>query len=105
MSASPRRFARWRRVRLSVRKAKPSASSTSGRGVDRLMTAVEDGFPADGFGRAGLPRETVAAWLASGGAVHGDYRRDSDNFSRQWRIGAELLAKLPRKPQRSEAEA
>jgi thioesterase DpgC len=69
------------------------------------MTAVEDGFPADGSGRAGLPSETVAAWLASGGALHGDYRRDSENFSRQWRIGAELLAKLPRKPQRSEAEA
>src|ERR1700689_3925554 len=103
MSASPLRFARWRRVRSSVRKAKPSALSTSGRGVDRSMTVVEDAPPADTFSRAGLPRETVAAWLASGGALAGDYRRDSENVSRQWRIGAELLAKLPPKPKRSQA--
>jgi len=60
---------------------------------------------ADTFNRAGLPRDTVAAWLGSGGALHGDYGRDSENFSRQWRIGAELIARLPRKPDRSEAEA
>ena len=46
---------------------------------------------------------TVAAWLASDDAVTGDYRRDAENFSRQWRIGAELLAKLPPKPARSQA--
>ena len=28
-------------------------------------------------------------------AVTGDYRRDAENFSRQWRIGAELIAHLP----------
>jgi (3,5-dihydroxyphenyl)acetyl-CoA 1,2-dioxygenase len=69
------------------------------------MPVFEDAFAGDVFGRAGLPRETVAAWLASGGALHGDYAGDSDNFSRQWRLGAELVAKLPRKPERSEAEA
>ena len=69
------------------------------------MTIVEDAAPADTFSRAGLPRDTVAAWLGSGGALHGDYGRDSENFSRQWRIGAELIARLPRKPDRSEAEA
>jgi thioesterase DpgC len=69
------------------------------------MTVVEDAFPTDGFGRVGLPRETVASWLASGSALHGDYGRDAESFSRQWCIGAELVAKLPRKPARSEAQA
>jgi thioesterase DpgC len=68
------------------------------------MTIEDDALPPDALHRAGLPRETVAAWLASGDALHGDYGRDSGNFSRQWRIGAELLAGLPRKPNRSEAE-
>ena len=60
---------------------------------------------ADTFNRAGLPRDTVAAWLGSGGALHGDYGRDSENFSRQWRIGAELIAKLPRNWEQMNMEA
>ena len=45
------------------------------------------------FDRAGLPRDghRGMAWLAMV-PVTGDYRRDAENFSRQWRIGAELLA-------------
>ena len=69
------------------------------------MTVVEDAVPGAAFSRAGLPRGTVAAWLESSGVLNGDYGRDSENFSRQWRIGAELIAKLPRKPDRSEAQA
>ena len=56
------------------------------------MTVVEDAFPTDGFGRVGLPRETVASWLASGSALHGDYGRDAESFSRQWCIGAEPVS-------------
>ncbi len=59
---------------------------------------------ADALAKAGLPREAVTAWLASGGDVAGDFRCDAENFSRQWRIGAELLARLPAKPARSAAE-
>jgi (3,5-dihydroxyphenyl)acetyl-CoA 1,2-dioxygenase len=59
----------------------------------------------DVFGRAGLPRDTVTAWLACDGVVAGDYRGDAESFSQQWRIGAELLACLPVKPARSDAEA
>ena len=57
------------------------------------------------FDRAGLPRDGIAAWHANDDAVTGDYRRDAENFSRQWRIGAELFAKLPAKPARSAAQA
>jgi thioesterase DpgC len=57
------------------------------------------------FSRANLPDEAVSTWLASGGIVTGDYRRDAESFSRQWHVGAELLARLPSKPNRSDAEA
>jgi (3,5-dihydroxyphenyl)acetyl-CoA 1,2-dioxygenase len=69
------------------------------------MAIAEDTSRTDTFDRAGLPREGIAAWLGLDDAVTGDYRRDADNFWRQWRIGAELLAHLPPKPARSEAEA
>jgi len=68
------------------------------------MAVVEDTSGVDVLGRAGLPREDVAAWLNSDDAVTGDFRRDVENLSRRWRIGAELLVRLPRKPARSQAE-
>jgi thioesterase DpgC len=67
------------------------------------MSAVEE--RSDIFDRAGLPRDGIAAWRANDDAVSGDYLRDVEDFSRQWRIGAELLAKLPDKPARSAAQA
>jgi thioesterase DpgC len=69
------------------------------------MAVMEDTSRTDVFDRAGLPHEGTAAWLGTDDAVTGDYRRDADNFWRQWRIGAELLAHLPEKPKRSETEA
>jgi len=60
---------------------------------------------SDVFDRAGLPRDGIAAWHANDHAVTGDFRRDVEDFSRQWRIGAELLAKFPPKPARSTAQA
>jgi len=69
------------------------------------MTLTEEPSRADVLSQAGLPRDVVTAWRASGGAVDGDYARDGEKFSRQWRLGAELLAKLPRKPARSQAQA
>jgi (3,5-dihydroxyphenyl)acetyl-CoA 1,2-dioxygenase len=67
------------------------------------MSVVDD--RPDVFDRAGLPRDGIAAWRAGDEVVSGDYRRDAENFSRQWLIGAELLAKLPGKPARSAAQA
>ena len=69
------------------------------------MTIAEDGSRTDVLDRAGLPRDALAAWLDCDGAVCGDYRRDAESFSRQWRSGAELIAALPAKPSRSHAQA
>jgi enoyl-CoA hydratase/carnithine racemase len=69
------------------------------------MTVVEETSHPDALERAGLPREGVAAWRDGDDAITQDFRRDAENLSRQWRIGAEMLAYLPRKPERSQAQA
>jgi (3,5-dihydroxyphenyl)acetyl-CoA 1,2-dioxygenase len=69
------------------------------------MAVVDDPSRADAFERAGLPREAVAAWLDRDDAISGDFQRDAENLAARWRVGAELLARLPQKPARSEAEA
>jgi (3,5-dihydroxyphenyl)acetyl-CoA 1,2-dioxygenase len=56
------------------------------------------------FERAGLPREAVTAWLDCDDALPSDYRQAVEKCSRRWRIGAELLASLARKPARSDAQ-
>jgi (3,5-dihydroxyphenyl)acetyl-CoA 1,2-dioxygenase len=66
------------------------------------MSAVDE--RSDIFDRAGLPRDGIAAWQINDNAVSGDYLRDAEDCSRQWRIGAELLAKLPAKPARAAAQ-
>jgi len=58
-----------------------------------------------GFDRAGLPHERVAAWLDSDDRLTGDFRRDCETFSRRWALGADLLAQLPARPARSDAQA
>jgi (3,5-dihydroxyphenyl)acetyl-CoA 1,2-dioxygenase len=55
--------------------------------------------------RAGLPRDGVAAWLEIEQPHAGDYRRDGEQASRRWRIGADLLALLPPKQVRSSEQA
>ena len=55
--------------------------------------------------RAGLPGDAVAAWFDCDDALTADYRRDTDKFSRRWRFGAELLARLAPKPTRADAQA
>src|SRR5271156_6362223 len=69
------------------------------------MTAAADMVSIDFLKRAGLPHDVVAAWLASGGAVTGDYPRDGEDFSGQGRLGAELIARLPPKASRSDVQA
>jgi (3,5-dihydroxyphenyl)acetyl-CoA 1,2-dioxygenase len=72
------------------------------------MTLADRHSPGEAFSlfdRAGLSRETVKAWLGSDDAVPSDYRQAAEKFSRRWRIGADLLGSLPRKPARSEAES
>ncbi len=69
------------------------------------MVVVEDISRTNALERAGLPREAVAAWRDGDDVITGDFRRDAENLSRQWRTGADLLVRLPQKPARSEAEA
>jgi enoyl-CoA hydratase/carnithine racemase len=69
------------------------------------MTVVDDISRADIFERAGLPRAAVTDWGDRDVVVTGDYRRDAEDFSRQWRIGTEMLLHLPPKSARSEAQA
>jgi thioesterase DpgC len=64
------------------------------------MALAEKNSPMD-LQDAGLPREDVAAWLASDGALDGDHRRAAETFSRQWQLGGALLDRLPAKPMRS----
>jgi enoyl-CoA hydratase/carnithine racemase len=68
------------------------------------MEAAAQGSSTDVLSHAGLPCDPVAAWRSCDGAITGDYRRDAENFSRQWRLGAELLTRLPPKPSRSQAQ-
>ena len=69
------------------------------------MTMVDDSDKADVLGRAGLPGNAIAAWRTNDDALTGDYRRDAEDFSRQWRIGAEMLAFLPANRGGPKAEA
>jgi thioesterase DpgC len=72
------------------------------------MTLADRHSPGEAsalFERAGLSHEAVKAWLGSDDVLSTDYRQAADKFSRRWKIGAELLASLPRKPARSEAQS
>jgi thioesterase DpgC len=57
------------------------------------------------FDRGGLPRELVAQWLDCDDTLTRDFRADADKFSQRWKVGDELLARLPGKPKRSQAQA
>jgi enoyl-CoA hydratase/carnithine racemase len=62
----------------------------------------------DGCGllvRAGLPVELAAAFLDSSPRPQGDFQQDVAGFSKYWRTGTELRAKLPAKSARNADEA
>jgi (3,5-dihydroxyphenyl)acetyl-CoA 1,2-dioxygenase len=54
---------------------------------------------------AGLDQKAVAAWLAATPRDTTDLANDRNRFTQFWQQGAALIARLPRKPQRSRAEA
>jgi enoyl-CoA hydratase/carnithine racemase len=68
--------------------------SGSGRPVDRAD-------PGDNFERAGLPAKAAAGWRKAQLKVTGNYKRDAAAGTKFWRAGADLLAKLPKKLQRT----
>src|SRR5215467_16270887 len=53
------------------------------------------------FERAGLPVKPAVAWHKAGLRVTGNFKRDIAAGSRYWRVGADLISKLPGKPKRS----
>lgn len=55
--------------------------------------------------RARLPAAASTAWLECRPDATGDYRRDADNFARGWRLGSDLLSRLPPKPARTAVES
>ncbi|HUC48572.1 MAG TPA: enoyl-CoA hydratase/isomerase family protein [Xanthobacteraceae bacterium] len=54
---------------------------------------------------AGLDKSAVADWLAAAPRQASDFAQDRGRFSHFWKKGDDLIAHLPRKPQRSRAEA
>jgi thioesterase DpgC len=63
------------------------------------------GDPAALLTRAGFATADAQAWRDAAPAAAGDYAADAARFSRFWRIGADLMARLPAKPARNAAEA
>jgi enoyl-CoA hydratase/carnithine racemase len=57
--------------------------------------------PHEPFIEAGLSRDLVAAWLSARPVAGDDFKRDGETYSRFWKIGADLLAALPKKPARN----
>ncbi len=54
---------------------------------------------------AGLPGAEAAAWLARERVATGGFAEDREAYSAFWLLGERLIALLPRKPARNEAEA
>src|SRR5262249_61154238 len=53
------------------------------------------------FERAGLPVKSAVGWHKSGFRVTGNFKRDIAAGSRYWRVGADLILKLPSKSKRN----
>jgi enoyl-CoA hydratase/carnithine racemase len=53
---------------------------------------------------AGLPVRAATAWTKLAPRFSGNFKRDAAAGAKVWRAGADLLAKLPKKPQRSEPQ-
>jgi thioesterase DpgC len=56
---------------------------------------------SDVLQRTGLPSKAVAAWRKMPSLASGKFKRDSALATKYWKAGADLLAKLPKKPQRT----
>src|ERR1700692_971366 len=113
MSASPPRCACWSREQSSAPRARPSGSSTGGRKaechaeriVERIAAmSVDTAMPAAELQSAGLDRQAVAEWTAAAPKRTGDYYVDRPPYARSWKLGADLLGPLPKKPARSPGE-
>jgi thioesterase DpgC len=52
-----------------------------------------------------IAADAVAPWVQRSPALTGDFQRDAETFSRFWRSGAEVLARLPQKQTRNAEQA
>jgi Enoyl-CoA hydratase/carnithine racemase len=73
----------------------------SGRAKSKV---IDRGDPKVYFGQAGLPAKSAAAWLKSHPRFNGNFKRDAAAGTKFWREGTALLAKLPRKSQRTQEQ-
>ena len=58
-----------------------------------------------GMKSAGLDERAIMDWLAAAPKRSGDFSVDRPRFSRFWQISADLMARLPAKPQRNAAQS
>ena len=58
-------------------------------------TLVDHADPKVWFERAQLPVKSAVAWHKSGFRISGNFKRDIAAGGRYWRVGADLLSKLP----------
>ena len=72
--------------------------------MQQRATATEHSDAREPLRQAGLPRDIVASWLAAWPSASADFKRDGETFSRFWKMGADLLAALPKKPARNAKE-
>ena len=72
--------------------------------MQRLAPASERTDAREPLLEAGLPDDIVASWLAAWPVASADFKGDGEAFSRFWKIGADLLAGLPKKPARTAKE-
>src|SRR5689334_16800825 len=54
--------------------------------------------------RGGLPAKSADAWVRALPRVTGALKRDTASATKFWRRGSDLLAKLPKKPQRTRGQ-
>jgi thioesterase DpgC len=63
--------------------------------------AVDLTDPKVYLGRAGFPTTAATAWKRAKFRLTGNFKRDVAAGTKLWHLGADLLAKLPKKPQRT----
>jgi enoyl-CoA hydratase/carnithine racemase len=72
----------------------------AGSGIAKAQKFVRD-HAKETLQCAGLPPQACDAWDKAQPRDSGNYKRDSFAGSKYWRYGADLLAKLPKKPKRT----
>jgi (3,5-dihydroxyphenyl)acetyl-CoA 1,2-dioxygenase len=72
--------------------------------MQQRATATEHSDAREPLLAAAIPKDIAAAFLVARPSASADFKRDGEAFSRFWKMGADLLAALPKKPARNEKE-